>query len=190
MGDSVSATRREPVDRLLTPLQDFLRHEAAGGIVLIACAALWQTKLGVDVAGKGLSKPLLLWINDGLMAVFFFVAGLEIKREVMVGELSSVRRALVPIASAAGGMLVPAAIYTVLNHGGPGARGWGVPMATDIAFAVGVLPFAGRGLPVATPGPRWPRPASCSPRCASATGPECAPLWSTAFSAQGCGSRS
>lgn len=110
---------------------------------------LWQTRLGIDVAGKGLSKPLLLWINDGLMAVFFFVAGLEIKREVMVGELSSVRRALVPIASAAGGMLMPAAIYALLNHGGPGARGWGIPMATDIAFAVGVLPFAGRGLPAA-----------------------------------------
>ncbi|HQK94753.1 MAG TPA: Na+/H+ antiporter NhaA [Armatimonadota bacterium] len=165
MGHSRSSSRREPVDRLLTPLQDFLRHEAAGGMVLMVCAAvallcanspwgdryaaLWQTKVGVDVAGKGLSKPLLLWINDGLMAVFFFVAGLEIKREIMVGELSSVRRALVPIAAAAGGMLLPAAIYALLNRGGPGARGWGIPMATDIAFAVGVLPFAGRGLPVA-----------------------------------------
>jgi NhaA family Na+:H+ antiporter len=133
-------------------------HEAAGGIVLMATAAvavawanlgpdsytgLWTRVLTIGVAPLVLAKPLLLWINDGLMAIFFFLVGLEIKREILDGELDSTRKAVLPVAAAAGGMLVPAAIYAALNIGGPGVRGWGIPMATDIAFALGVLALLG-----------------------------------------------
>jgi Na+:H+ antiporter, NhaA family len=136
----------------------FLEGEAASGILLMAAAALavvWanvapatyealrQTPLTVGLAPLALSKPALLWINDGLMAIFFFLVGLEIKREIIRGELASIRKALLPIAAAAGGMVAPAAIYAVLNAGGAGSRGWGIPMATDIAFALGALALLG-----------------------------------------------
>jgi NhaA family Na+:H+ antiporter len=156
---------RSPIERLLSPFQRFARTESAGGVVLIACtlvAVAWansrwaseyhhllQTPLAFRVGGRVVDYPLHHWIDDGLMAVFFFLVGLEIKREVLVGELASARRAALPIAGALGGMLVPAAIYAAVNAGGPGERGWGIPMATDIAFAIGVLALLGRRTPLA-----------------------------------------
>lgn len=146
-------------------LATFLKTESASGVVLMIAAVLallWAnspaaplydtilaTKLAVTAGGVGLDKPLILWINDGLMAIFFFVVGLEIKREILVGELSSPRQAALPIAAAAGGVVIPASIYSALNAGGPGAAGWGIPMATDIAFALGVMALLGSRVPVA-----------------------------------------
>lgn len=157
----VKPTRAE---RLLAPLDDFLQKEASSGILLLACTilalawanspwstsydTLWNNRLTIGYGGFELSKPLLLWINDGLMAVFFFVVGLEIKREILVGELASFRRAILPVAAALGGMVVPALIYALFNSNGAGSRGWGIPMATDIAFALGVLALLGRRVPV------------------------------------------
>jgi NhaA family Na+:H+ antiporter len=139
----------------------FQGEEASGLLLMIAAAVaivwanvaadsyvgLWQTRLTVGMAPIALSKPLLLWINDGLMAVFFFLVGLEIKRETLTGELASMRRAALPVVAALGGMIVPAVIYGLLNAGGPGARGWGIPMATDIAFALGALAMLGSRVP-------------------------------------------
>jgi NhaA family Na+:H+ antiporter len=153
-----------PFQRILSPFARFTRTESAGGIVLIAATLaaivwanspwsegyerLWQTVVTVGVGRYALSYPLHYWINDGLMAVFFFLVGLEIKREFLVGELASVRRAALPIAAALGGMIVPAMLYALLNAGGPGERGWGTPMATDIAFALGVLALLGPRIPL------------------------------------------
>jgi NhaA family Na+:H+ antiporter len=160
-----SKSSNVPIDRLLRPFQEFTRLEAASGIVLLFAtvfamawanspwastyAALWQKPLTVGVEGFQLSKSVLLWINDGLMAIFFFVVGLEIKREVLIGELAAVRRAALPIAAAIGGMVVPAGFYLLLNAGQPSVSGWGVPMATDIAFALGVLALLGPRVPLA-----------------------------------------
>jgi len=153
------------VERLLRPLGEFAAIEASGGIVLLACTAialawanspwwhgyeaLWHTEFGVSAAGFSLVKPLHFWINDGLMAVFFFVVGLEIKRELVAGELSRPRQAMLPIAGAVGGMLLPAALYLLISHTGGAARGWGVPMATDIAFAIGIMALLGDRVPAA-----------------------------------------
>jgi NhaA family Na+:H+ antiporter len=142
----------------------FIHSEVAGSTVLLAAtvaAMLWanspwadsythlaHTDIGISVGHWGLTLSLQHWINDGLMAVFFFVVGLEIKRELVVGHLSSVRQALLPVAAAVGGMVCPAAIYLLANAGGPGARGWGIPMATDIAFALGILALLGRRVPI------------------------------------------
>ncbi len=160
----IQPSRRTFSDRLLRPFQEFATVSASSGILLLACtvaalawanspwsesyAGLWQTKLTAGFGSFALSKPLILWINDGLMAVFFFVVGLEIKREMLVGELSSVKQAALPMAGALGGMIVPALIYTAFNAGGEGARGWGIPMATDIAFALGALALLGDRVPL------------------------------------------
>lgn len=149
---------------LVRTIQWFIQLEAAGGILLLACAvialiwanspfresydALWLMVVTIDVGFLEISKPLLLWINDGLMAIFFFVVGMEIKREVLKGELASPKKAALPMAGAVGGMLVPALFYAMLNAGGTGASGWGIPMATDIAFALGVLTLLGRRAPL------------------------------------------
>jgi len=156
--------RKAPIQRILLPFQRFAQTESAGGVVLIACTVLalvwanspwwesyhhlWETPLSVGIGPFQLSYSLHHWINDGLMSVFFFLVGLEIKREMLIGQLSSPKRAALPIAAAIGGMLVPAGIYAALNAGTEGARGWGIPMATDIAFALGVLALLGPRAPL------------------------------------------
>jgi NhaA family Na+:H+ antiporter len=153
-----------PVDRLLGPFQRFLRIEAASGVLLLAAAALafawanspwaatyqafWSTPLGARVGPLEIEKPFLLWVNDGLMAVFFFVVGLEIKHALTAGELRDPRRAALPLVCALGGMLVPALVYASLNAGSETLRGWAIPAATDIAFAVGVLALLGSRAPL------------------------------------------
>jgi NhaA family Na+:H+ antiporter len=160
--------RRPPVPpprRLPVPLREYLREEAAGGVALTAAAALalawanspwraaydalWETPLAVRLGRFAIEADLRHWVDDGLMTLFFLVVGLEIKRELVAGELASWRRAALPVLAAAGGMAVPAAIYAAVNAGGPGAPGWGVPMATDIAFALGVLALLGSRVPAA-----------------------------------------
>ncbi len=155
--------RSTPIGRLVDPLVRFLHVESAGGMVLLACTVialllanspletayetLRQTVAGISIGSFSLSEPLVLWINDGLMALFFLVVGLEIKREIVSGELSDPRKALLPVVAAIGGMVVPAGLYTLGVWGGSGAHGWGVPMATDIAFVVGFLTLLGPRVP-------------------------------------------
>jgi len=152
--------------KLMQPLHNFLRLEGAGGLVLMAAAvlalivansplavhykALLDLPLSIRVGSVGIDKPLLLWINDGLMAVFFFLIGMELKREVLEGHLSSLRQASLPAFAAAGGMVVPAAFYTAFNWTDSVAmKGWAIPTATDIAFALGVLSLLGKRVPTA-----------------------------------------
>ncbi|HET7155462.1 MAG TPA: Na+/H+ antiporter NhaA, partial [Hyphomicrobiaceae bacterium] len=142
----------------------FFHHEAAGGLVLVVAALVallasnsplaWlydgflHTPVGMRVGDLALDKSLLHWINDGLMAIFFFLVGLEIKRELLQGELSTFGQAMLPAVAAAGGMVAPAIIYVAINTGDPVAlRGWAIPTATDIAFAVGVLALLGPRIP-------------------------------------------
>ena len=146
-------------------LNSFLHNESVGGIILMICAVialmcanipqlgfvhdLWHTHIGINIGTFSLEMSLEMWINDFLMAIFFFVVGLEIKREMMVGELSSFKQAALPILAAVGGMVVPAIIYAAFNYGNPeSASGWGIPMATDIAFALGVLSLLGKRVPL------------------------------------------
>jgi NhaA family Na+:H+ antiporter len=160
-----NASRPLPlVEQALAPFRRFSHIQASGGIVLIACTviallwansplapsyfALWETPVTVGFGDAVLSKTLLHWINDGLMAVFFFMVGLEIKREALVGELNSPVQAVLPVAAAVGGMVVPALLYVLFNHDQPTMAGWGVPMATDIAFALGILSLLGNRVPV------------------------------------------
>ncbi len=149
---------------MLQPIHAFLSAESAGGLVLMisavlaliwanspwaaSYAAFWHTKVGVGSDSIGLKMSLEHWISDGLMAVFFLLVGLEIKRELLLGELATLSRAAIPAAAALGGMVVPAGIFLALNFSGDRSHGWGIPMATDIAFAVGVLTLVGRAVPM------------------------------------------
>jgi NhaA family Na+:H+ antiporter len=153
----------QPIDRLIGPFERFMHVEAAGGIVLLACTAIalvlansrfsdaylhvWETPVGFHVGGVRVSHSLHHWINDGLMALFFFVVGLEVKRELVLGELREPQRAALPLVAAIGGMLAPAAVYLAFQLGTPAQRGWGIPMATDIAFVVGCMAVLGPRIP-------------------------------------------
>jgi NhaA family Na+:H+ antiporter len=155
---------REPIQALIDPIRRFLHIEATSGVLLVAAtlAALiaanssagesflgfWQTPVGLKFGALQLELSLLHWINDFLMAIFFYVIGLEVKRELVKGELRDLRRAVLPLAAAAGGMIAPAAVYLLCLYGAPGERGWGIPMATDIAFVVGCLAVLGSRIPV------------------------------------------
>ena len=161
--NEVPPSLKEPICVISDPFQRFLLVESADGLVLLiaAIAALvlansplsgaflgfWQQSFGFELGHVAMHMPLQLWINDGLMAIFFFVVGLEVKREIVLGELRDIKKAALPIAAALGGMLVPAAIYLLFQAGEPGERGWGIPMATDIAFVVGCMALLGNRLP-------------------------------------------
>ena len=154
---------KEPVHRIMAPILRFIHVQSASGVVLLLAtiAALvvangaaaeafhhfWMTPIGISIGDFSLNLSLEHWVNDGLMAVFFFVVGLEVKREIVLGELRQLRKAALPIAAAIGGMLAPALIYLALQHGEPGERGWGIPMATDIAFVVGCMAVLGNRVP-------------------------------------------
>lgn len=145
------------------PINKFIQLETSGSIVLFVAtiAALvlansslseaflnfWQNKITISLPGFHLSKPLLKWINDGLMAVFFFLIGLELKRELVTGELNSIKNASLPFFAAVGGMITPAILFVVLNRGNAGSEGWGIPMAADIAFTLGILKLLGKRVP-------------------------------------------
>ncbi len=158
--------RIEPIDRLVRPIERFMRAQATGGLLLLAAAVvamvwanspwkeayhhLWHHTFAVRIDDRVLERNLHHWINDGLMAMFFFVVGLELKREVVGGQLSKPAQAILPVAAGLGGMLVPAIIYLTVNGWSGGTtRGWGIPMATDIAFAVGIIALLGRRVPLA-----------------------------------------
>ena len=154
---------REPIHKIIEPVQRFLHVEAASGVLLLICTAvalvlantaasewyvaLWKTKVGFSLGGFSMMYSLQHWINDGLMAIFFFVVGLEVKREMVHGELRDPKRAALPVAAAIGGMIVPAGIYLLLQGDTAAARGWGIPMATDIAFVVGCMAVLGPRVP-------------------------------------------
>jgi Na+:H+ antiporter, NhaA family len=157
-----AAPNRPTFGAVLRPLQEFLRTEAAGGVVLLLCAVAalaWANlspasyaavfeypfRIGAGTSDTGFTAREL--INDGLMAFFFFVVGMEIKRELVLGELDTPAKATLPAVAALGGMVLPAAIFVAFNWGGPGLRGWGIPMATDIAFCVGLLALLGDRVP-------------------------------------------
>lgn len=150
--------------RLVSPFQEFVNAESAGGVVLVATSVLafaWANSrwgglyeavkhahISIGWGHYALAQSALHWVNDGLMALFFLLVGMEIKREVVRGELSDLRAATLPVLAAVGGMVVPALIYVVFNGGSPGASGWGIPMATDIAFALGIMALLGNRVPL------------------------------------------
>lgn len=151
--------KKTAIDYLLSPVNRFLKNEVTGGIVLFVSAAtamvlanspladeyhaFWKFKFSLNFAGCEISNNLHHWVNDGLMAVFFFVVGLELKREVIGGQLSDWRTSVLPVVAAVGGMVFPALIYVAINMGQESVHGWGIPMATDIAFALGVMYLLG-----------------------------------------------
>ncbi|MFH2012329.1 MAG: Na+/H+ antiporter NhaA [Pseudomonadota bacterium] len=149
--------------QIIQPFQGFFKRFVSGSFCLFSAALLallwanlspisydhfWHTNLTFSVGSLSITKSLIHWIDEALMTLFFFTVGLEIKRELLVGELASPKRALLPIAAALGGMLFPAGIYIALNYGTPAANGWGIPMATDIAFSLAVLAIIGTRIPV------------------------------------------
>jgi NhaA family Na+:H+ antiporter len=154
---------KQPIHRVTAPLERFMHVEAASGLVLLAATVValilansqlsdwyvgvWKTEVGFRVGSFEMFHSSKHWINDGLMALFFFVIGLEVKRELVIGELRDPRRAALPVVAAIGGMIVPAGVYLVLQAGEAGARGWGIPMATDIAFVVGCMAVLGSRVP-------------------------------------------
>ncbi|HCC71141.1 MAG TPA: Na+/H+ antiporter NhaA [Bacteroidales bacterium] len=149
---------------LITPFQKFVRVENLSGILLFgatiialilanssfapAYESIWQCEFGIQTPNFELVKPLLLWINDGLMAVFFFLIGLEIKREVLIGELNNLKKASFPIFAALGGMIIPVSLYIILNKDQGTSHGWGIPAATDIAFSLAILQLLGKRVPI------------------------------------------
>lgn len=151
--------------KLLRPAQDFIRTESGAGLLLLAMVPIalywangpfadsyedfWHTKASIGIGSAQLSLDLRHWVNEGLMAIFFFVVGLEIKRELVDGELSSMRKAATPALAALGGMLIPAALYIAFNRGAPELDGWAIPMATDIAIVLGILALLGKRVPPA-----------------------------------------
>ena len=152
-----------PIDKITAPVNKFIHQEHTSGIVLFISVLvaiiwvnsplqhlyheLWDIHFSLGFGGHVLDHSLHLWINDGLMAIFFFVIGLELKREFMAGELSTIKKASLPMVAALGGMLVPALIYFLINKGAASEHGWGIPMATDIAFALALLSIAGKRIP-------------------------------------------
>lgn len=157
--------RKTPIDILLKPVDNLLKNKASSGILLFVAVIaaliwvnlidaesyhhLWENVIGFSVGSFSIEKSLHYWINDGLMTIFFFTVGLEIKREIMAGDLSSPKKASLPIAAAIGGMVFPAIIYLAFNNGTTSESGWGIPMATDIAFSLGVLSLLGKRVPLA-----------------------------------------
>jgi len=160
----IKSTRQLVADQILRPAQQFFDKEASSSILLISATAIaliwvnssigetyhsfWHTQISFTFGHFHISKTLLHWVNDGLMSLFFFTVGLEIKREILVGELATPKKALLPVIAALGGMIVPALIYAAFNIGLPTIHGWGIPVATDIAFALGAVAVFGRKLPV------------------------------------------
>jgi NhaA family Na+:H+ antiporter len=150
--------------RFITPFQRFVKIEGLGGYLLFGATIIailwanspwgdvyqniWQYKIGLNADSFSLQKPLMLWINDALMAVFFFVIGLEIKRELLIGELNTTRKAALPLFAAIGGMAVPVTIFFILNQNSDASSGWGVPMATDIAFSLAIINALGKRVPL------------------------------------------
>ncbi len=161
----INAPWEKAFDRILTPFEEFVHRETTSGLLLMAMAVLAlifantalagfyqdlvKTPVGISVGEWRLEKTVHHWVNDGLMALFFFIVGLELKREILVGELAAPRQAVLPIVAAIGGMVVPVLIYVGFNLGGDSLRGWGIPMATDIAFAIGALVLLAHRVPKA-----------------------------------------
>ena len=149
---------------LLTPFQKFVKTESLAGILLFGATiialiwanspygatyeSLWQYEIGISFQDFEFKKPLILWINDGLMAIFFFLIGLELKRELLIGEINTLKKASFPFIAALGGVIVPVILYLTLNQNPETVKGWGIPMATDIAFALAILSTLGKRVPL------------------------------------------
>ena len=149
---------------ILTPFQRFVKIESFSGVLLMIATlialvwansqfgdsyqSLWQYKLGFTSPHFELNKPLILWVNDGLMAIFFFLIGLEIKREFLIGELNSIKKIAFPLFGALGGMLIPVLLFLIMNQNSETVHGWGIPMATDIAFSLAILKLLGNRVPL------------------------------------------